>query len=345
MASQTKVAESIIPKRTPTTKDVALLQQLHQGGQLILRPEFQRNSVWPKAAKAYLIDTILNEKPIPMLFFQRSVSAQTGRSGYAVIDGQQRLRAIFEFLEDRFRLTESGNSAFHNKKFSQLPADVQTRLLNYDLVVEELSNYSDADIRDMFVRMNKYVVKLSSQELRNAREKGAFKNFVLEIGELSFWKTKKVFSELQLKRMRAVEFAAELTILLVEGPQDKKSTIDLYYAQYRNRFPYAASVRSRLERYLNWVARVFPDMPEHRYRKPVDLYGLIGAIDQLRLSKMNPERARAKLLDFEKKTLVKEPMGDASKYVLAASRQTDNIGPRTTRIEILASLLRGLYSH
>ena len=65
---------------SPTTKDIALLRQLYEEGQLELAPQFQRNAVWPRSAKAYLIDTILNERPIPLLFCQRTSSAQSGRS-------------------------------------------------------------------------------------------------------------------------------------------------------------------------------------------------------------------------------------------------------------------------
>src|SRR5688572_19768175 len=107
-------------KSSPTTKDVALLLQLHKDGQLKLQPEFQRESVWPKAAKSYLIDTILNEKPIPLIFFERSPSIQTGRPEYSVIDGQQRLRAIFEFIQDDFVLSEVSDDsvvrAYKNKR-------------------------------------------------------------------------------------------------------------------------------------------------------------------------------------------------------------------------------------
>lgn len=56
--------EGGMTKRSPTTKDIGLLHQLFSNGQLTLAPEFQRNSVWPNAAKAYLIDTILNDRPI-----------------------------------------------------------------------------------------------------------------------------------------------------------------------------------------------------------------------------------------------------------------------------------------
>jgi hypothetical protein len=312
--------------------------------QLVLAAEFQRNSVWPRAAKAYLIDTILNDRPIPVLYFQRTISTQTGRTAFTVIDGQQRLRAVFEFLDDRFRLTQSKDDSFKNQIFSQLPQDLKTRILNYDLVVEELSGYTVDDIVDMFVRMNKYVVKLSPQELRHAREKGECKEFVEGLGKLAFWRDQRVFSDQQMNRFRAVEFAAELTILLVEGPQDKKKALDLYYVKYRERFADAASVENRLRLYLRWVKKALPEFSTSRFRKPVDLYSLIGALDDIsgqgkHLSRIHAPQARENLVAFEEETRRPEPKGKAARYVLAASRQTDNIGPRTTRIDILASLL------
>lgn len=333
-------------KRSSTTKDIALLQQLFKDEQLRLAPEFQRNSVWPSAAKAYLIDTILADKPIPILFFQRTTSAQTGRPVYAVIDGQQRLRAIFEFLENRFGLTETKESGVKGKRYRDLDADRKNRILNYDLVIEELSGYSQADIEDMFVRMNRFVVRLSPQELRHAREKGAFKDFVEKVGGINFWKNEGVFSDLQIRRMRAVEFAAEIAILLIEGPQDKKSAIDLYYGRFQSSFPHAKKLESRIATYIRWIKRAVPDLSESRYRRPVDLYSLIGALDWKsekgkNLSQINAREAGARLIEFERATRDREPVGIAARYVVAASRQTDNIAPRTTRIEILASLLAG----
>src|SRR5215470_4473263 len=236
--------------RSITTKDIALLHQLYRGKQLRLRPEFQRLSVWPKAAKAYLIDTILNDRPMPLFFFQRTMSAQSGRQMFDVIDGQQRLRAIFGFLEDEFRLTESrGDSRvkqYSGRRFSELPAELKAAIFNYDLIVEELFTYTDADIRDMFVRMNKYVVKLSKQELRHSLERGKFAEFVERLGKWTFWKKQRVFSDNQINRMRNVEFAAELTVLILEGPQDKKKVLDLYYHSFQESFPEGAKVETKL---------------------------------------------------------------------------------------------------
>jgi hypothetical protein len=333
-------------KRSPTTKDVALLHQLFKNGQLSLATEFQRNSVWPHKAKAYLIDTILNDRPIPLLFFQRITSAQTGQPTYTVIDGQQRLRAIFEFMDDRFHLSQSSRrNPYYNKRFSALDASDKEKIRNYDFVVEELSGYSDNDIRDMFVRINKYVVQLSPQELRHAKGSGDFHDFVERIGDLDFWNRHKVFSPKNLKRMRSIELSAELTILLIEGPQDKKSSIDLYYVRYQSKFSDAKAVETKLRSYFNWISKALPNLSETRYRKPVDLYSLIGALDVVSnggasLAKLSAQAAGPKLLEFEQKTRTREPVGDAARYVAAASRQTDNLMPRTTRIEALQKLLR-----
>jgi len=80
---------------------------------------------------------------------------------------------------------------------------MRERLWNFDFVVQELSGYSDKDIQDIFARMNKYVVRLSKQELRHAQKEGKFKDFVERIAKWPFWRQEKVFTDVQLKRMLA----------------------------------------------------------------------------------------------------------------------------------------------
>ena len=339
------IVEGNMRKRSGTSFSVGLLLQLYQNKQLHLAPEFQRSSVWPRSAKAYLIDTILNDKPIPLLFFQRRRSVQTGRPTYDVVDGQQRLRAIFEFLDDRFPLSASTEKRFRGKFWKGLSKSLQGRVLDYDLPVEELAGYSDADVRDMFVRMNKYVVKLSPQELRHAKQTGAFAEKVEHVGTWSFWKDQRVFTANQLARMKAAEFAAELLILLIEGPQDKKRSVDLYYGRYQRRFPDGRESAARLQTYLAWIRRFFTDFKRTRFRKPTDFYSLIGAIDEKtkegsRLKRLDPVNTWTSLRTFDHELAMRRRGHKASAYLEAASRQTDNIAPRTTRIDILNSLLQ-----
>lgn len=333
-------------RSSPTNKDVSLLQQLRSSGQLLLAPEFQRLGVWPRPAKAYLIDTILSDRPIPLLFFSKTANPQTGRSSFAVVDGQQRLRAIFEYLDDKFALpnTTQTNRLWRGRRYSQLSATHREQLLNYDLSVVELKNYSEEDIRDIFIRMNRYVVKLNASELRHAYENGAFKTLVEEIGSWGFWREKRVLTPNQIQRMRNVEFAAELVILLSEGPQDKKDSIDLYYREYADEFDSGAELSGRLRAFLDWIADALPDLSTSRWRKPVDLYALIGALDIAtdegrELPKQDPRRVGDLLIGFERRLGLKRPDRTATLYLTAAARQTDNIQPRTTRIETLSALL------
>jgi hypothetical protein len=330
-------------ERRTTTKDVALLRQLFDDGQLDLAAEFQRNSVWPRAAKAYLIDTILTNRPIPQLFIQRYTSAQTGRPNYRVIDGQQRLRAVFEFLDDRFPLGKVSGKKLEKRRFSDLPQALKARIRDYDFVIDELSGYSDRDVRDLFVRMNKFVVRLSPQELRHAREEGAFYDFVEKLGAWDIWRERKIFTQMQIARMRPVEFSAELTILLIEGPQDKKAAINLYYGEYQQDFKDGPKVEKQLLRYLEWLEEALPGFEKSRYRKPVDLYSLIGALVNFKGRgggvALDAKEGGTQLLKFERELNRKRPTDRAQRYLTAASRQTDNLRPRLTRIEILNEIL------
>ena len=72
---------------------------------LIINKDFQRRSIWKPAARVYLIDSVLREMPIPKLYFRTSIDPETQSSVREVVDGQQRLRAIFDFADNKLRLS------------------------------------------------------------------------------------------------------------------------------------------------------------------------------------------------------------------------------------------------
>ncbi|MEV4619696.1 DUF262 domain-containing protein [Asanoa sp. NPDC049573] len=331
--------------RSTTTKDVALLLQLEESKQLTVAPEYQRTAVWPRPAKAYLVDTILKNRPIPLLFFGRTINAQTGRTSYEVIDGQQRLRAVFDFIKNKFSLTESDlDSPWYGKKWRDLSDDSRSRLLGYDFVIEELGGYNDEDIRDMFRRMNRYVVKLNAQEQRHAVNVGKFKDFCEEVGGWEFWTANRTFSLQAQRRRLADEFAAELAILLLEGPQDKKKTVELYFGQYKDEFEYADDLRERLLEYTSFISKALPSLGAMQLRSRANVYALIGALDEVsdqgeHLEDLSVETTRTTLEAFDQQLQEEQPDRTAARYLRAASRQTDNVQPRKTRIQILVKLL------
>lgn len=205
--------------------------------ELELQPKFQRRNVWSDKARSYLIDTIIRSKPIPKLFIRQDIDAKTKRTVREVVDGQQRLRTIFSFLEDGFKLNKTHSAEYGGKFFSELPDDVQTGILKYELSVDLLLDAPDKEVLDIFARLNSYAVKLNSQELRNATWFGAFKtiSYTLALEYASFWSSNTIFSDNQILRMAEAELVSELVIAMKDGIKGRKA-IDAYYKQYDDDF-------------------------------------------------------------------------------------------------------------
>src|SRR5690606_23871655 len=86
-------------------------------------------------------------------------------------------------------------------------------------------------VLEIFARINTYSVGLNKQELRNGKYFGSFKNAMYDLARahLAFWRDSRLFTETSIARMLEVELVSELSILLLDGVQDKKSSIDSFY--------------------------------------------------------------------------------------------------------------------
>ncbi len=79
----------------PTTHRITEFVKWSKEGSLIIAPPFQRKPVWTDRNKSYLIDSILNNYPVPELYIQVKTDSE-GNSEYIIVDGQQRIRSILE---------------------------------------------------------------------------------------------------------------------------------------------------------------------------------------------------------------------------------------------------------
>jgi hypothetical protein len=194
--------------------------------------------------------------------------------------------------------------------------------------------------------MNRYVVKANPQEIRHATKPGAFATFVEDLAKEAFWDKHDFFTKTQRKRMKVQELCAELTILMIEGPQDKKASVDLYYDVYSDMFREGKRARTKLRRFLHWIDKYIPNVEDTFLGKPVDFYSLVGALQDLavkapQLPKTQPRALELRIRNFGQDIRSKRPSEMAARYAEAASRQTDNLRPRQTRIEIITRLLTG----
>ena len=65
---------------------------------LVVTPKFQRRSVWSPAAKSYFIETIVKGFPSPPIYLRFRQSDDESKPIREVVDGQQRIRAVLEFM-------------------------------------------------------------------------------------------------------------------------------------------------------------------------------------------------------------------------------------------------------
>lgn len=168
-----------------TLRNVAWFKQAHERGDLEMKPPFQRNPVWVTRQKSYLIDTILNKYPIPEIYMQE-VTDENGSVRYIIIDGQQRIRSIIDFMNGSFSLDEKESPEFNGAYFEDLTSEQKKAFFKYNFVVRILPDINDAELRAIFQRLNKNVVALNKQELRQATYSGPFIRLMNNISDKNF---------------------------------------------------------------------------------------------------------------------------------------------------------------
>lgn len=332
-----------------------------ESGTLMLTPKFQRRGVWNTAARSYLIDTLLLEKPVPPIYLRVVQSPKRDRVIREVIDGQQRLSAILDFVGGKYALSKNVESPVAGLRFEQLSNAEQNRILHYPFICEVFHGMEDSEVLSIFARLNTHSVKLNAQELRNGRWFGHFKqlSFHLAFEHYKFWLEQRIFTDARIARMAEVELTSELLILGIAGLQDKKKSIDFYYGKFDEHFPDKGKHEARFRETVDRIVTACGTfLSESEFRRPPLFYTLFGAtyhrlfgIPHFPLkspAKGKLSASEVEMLSNAARDLSEvvaaargdEPEGVAAKYqrfVTACLRQTDNIKPRTTRLEVLYS--------
>lgn len=162
---------------------LSLIKLKYEKEKLILNPEYQRDAVWTRSQKQMLIDSILRGFDVPKFYFR--VDGQI----WDVVDGQQRCRAIIEFLNDEFPLAKDaakiGAWEIKGKRFSQLDEELATNFTTTVLHFVKLKNYSDSEIEELFLRLQNGT-PLNPAEKRRAMS-GTMRSVVAEIATEPFF--------------------------------------------------------------------------------------------------------------------------------------------------------------
>ena len=144
-----------------------------------LNPGYQRRRVWKdNKKKSLLIESLMLRIPIPAFYFYENEDGK-----YQVIDGQQRLTTIKEFVDGKFRLNglEYLGKEYNKRKFKDLDTKYIQRIYRTQIAVNILDARSPKNvIYDIFRRVNTGGVNLNPQEMRNAICKQEVRDFLVK---------------------------------------------------------------------------------------------------------------------------------------------------------------------
>lgn len=241
-----------------------------------LAPDYQRmGGVWTPEKKQLLIDSILNDYDIPKIYFHafsREQRKDTGHA-YAVIDGRQRLEAIWQFIEGRFTLSDDfvyqddESISLANLGYSDIATNYPKIKIKFDSFVLPVVGVSTDDqdlIEDMFSRLNE-AVPLNAAEKRNSIG-GTLVTAIRELASHEFFTRSVAFGN---RRYQHREAAARF--LLVEENvrtigklvDTKKEYLDALARNYRTEHPeIVAAIFDAASEVLRFMSSIFVERDE-----------------------------------------------------------------------------------
>lgn len=160
--------------------------------EIILDSDFQRNAVWGLKQKSELIESILMKLPIPVFYFFQTEEGKTH-----IVDGQQRIRTIIEYMENNFKLAALNVfKEIKGKRFKELQPVHQRLIEDYSIEVYVIQPPTPEKVMyDIFDRVNRGGTKLNKQEMRNALYQGKSTRLLKRLAEDQNFKKLVGFSQ------------------------------------------------------------------------------------------------------------------------------------------------------
>lgn len=260
------------------------LLALKKGGMLNVNAEYQRAAVWSESQQKKLIDSVMRRYPLPLFYFHHKIKTVAGMRSESleIIDGQQRINALFRFGEGALKLfdpiKDDKTARFPNFikdfpspwahcDFVSLSAELKAQFLNTVVFIVKVSTDVEDEARDLFIRLQAGL-PLNAQEKRDAWP-GGFTELVLRLGgkqEIARYPGHDFFRYLVKKSARdrgeGRQLCAQICMLFFDNATQGNWTdigtqdIDDYYYRNLGFDPNAANV-SRLYKVLDLIVELF----------------------------------------------------------------------------------------
>tara|TARA_R110000737_G_scaffold314184_1_gene323894 strand:- start:16739 stop:17776 length:1038 start_codon:yes stop_codon:yes gene_type:complete len=276
-------------------------------GNYFIDNSFQRRLVWVEKQKVRLIETILMGYPMPEFYlWQQPVNPETGAQQHSVVDGQQRMSSISQFIGGEWALKsmylDNKEAQYSGKFWSDLPNECKGRIWNYVVNIRTIPSDINRDgITKLFKRLNETDKSLNPQEIRNSEFNGLFINASEEVANNSLFKSWNIFTDNEKRRMADVTFGSALLIYQRSGiSNDTPSNINKVYDLYNDVYEKKDKDLSNTNEILGFVDDLFNKNKKIAkfFSSVVHLYSLFVAIDYLKADGFDLDKVTPKLLDF-----------------------------------------------
>jgi Protein of unknown function DUF262 len=321
-----------------------------EDGRLIPKPPFQRRAVWTPGVKDHFLETVLLGLPFPEIFIVTGKMDPATRSRVDfLVDGQQRVSTLREYLNGSTDLLYKRVHAY-----ADLPADEQKRFLSYPVTVRDLLQVEEQTVADIFARINSTDYALKATERYNALFTGEYRTYCEKLAEDPFFRTHRVFSFTDWKRMGDLTFTLTLVTTVLAGYFRREELLADYLSQYNDEFAERDHIASLFHTAFEFV-EACKFTTKCRVWKKTDLFTLlVEACFVIRQGthKLDPSIAGPRLQAFYDQVAElykKNPDGEPNRalavdssvlrYLKAATKATNDKYARVDRAAVIAPLL------
>ena len=212
-------------------------------------PDWQRQKIWSRPKKQKLIDSMLRGWKLPKFYFYKLEEDQ-----FEVVDGQQRLTAIFEFCSDEWPLNDDSAEEFGGSLYSDLPINVQETFDDFEIEYDEIADANEQELKEFFLRLQAGLPTTASEKLNASHSK--LRDYCKKLSEHEFFKSKVAVANTRYAHFDIVSKVASLELDgLLTGLryEDLKKVFDSNAS-----FSSGSAAGKKLKKTFDYLNKVFP---------------------------------------------------------------------------------------
>lgn len=322
-------------KQSVTNPTIADVYERIQSRKLDLQPEFQRKFVWTLEHQEKFIETILLGYPFPEIYVSSAgYDHETRSTSQKVIDGQQRLTTIRNYIDDIY----IENKPFKLiPRFNDLEKEKQKNFMEYQLVFRDIGDVEDNVIREIFKRINLTKFKLEDIEIHNAVYDGAFIQTAKKILDgIDKKQLLNIFHESELTRMGDLYFILQIMATIEnDGYYNRDKELELYIAKYNENYKNSTKMASMISNVLNNISSFNLEDSSIWFRKSNFFTLMVEIIKNYEYIENSSLNLKENLILFEEKILEnKNKDNDYGDYYSAMYTGTNNRKARIIRADL-----------